>query len=134
MIVLVLNAGSSSLKFQLVRTDLLCIANHLDEKLARGTIERIGGEAIFTLRGRGDAVSRGSAPMRDVRAAIEYIVTWLASAESGPVIGSVGEVQAIGHRVQHGGEQFLLRLGDIDAEGELLHRGRASHAPDRPAA
>ena len=56
MIVLVLNVGSSSLKFQLVRTDLLCIANHLDEKLARGTIERIGGEAVFSLRGRGDAV------------------------------------------------------------------------------
>ena len=106
MIVLVLNVGSSSLKFQLVRTDLLCIANHLDEKLARGTIERIGGEAVFSLRGRGDAVSRGSASMRDVRAAIEYIVTWLASQESGPVIGSVGEIQAVGHRVVHGGERF----------------------------
>ena len=119
MIVLVLNAGSSSLKFQLVRTDLLCIANHLDEKLARGTIERIGGEAIFTLRGRGDAVSRGSAPMRDVRAAIEYIVTWLASAESGPVIGSVGEVQAIGHRVVHGGERFQrsVRIDDTVLRG-----------------
>jgi acetate kinase len=119
MIVLVLNAGSSSLKFQLVRTDLLCIANHLDEKLARGTIERIGGEAVFTLRGRGDAVSRGSAPMRDVRAAIEYIVTWLASAESGPVIGSVGEIQAVGHRVVHGGERFQrsVRIDDAVLRG-----------------
>jgi acetate kinase len=87
MIVLVLNAGSSSLKFQLIRTDLLCIANHLDEKLARGTIERVGGEAVFTLRGRDDHVVRGSAPMRDLRAAVEYIVTWLASDESGRVIG-----------------------------------------------
>jgi acetate kinase len=114
MIVLVLNAGSSSLKFQLVRTDLLCIANHLDEKLARGTIERIGGEAVFTLRGRGDAVSRGSAPMRDVRAAIEYIVTWLASEESGRVIGAVGEIEAVGHRVVHGGERFQrsVRIDD----------------------
>jgi len=114
MIVLVLNAGSSSLKFQLVRTDLLCIANHLDEKLARGTIERIGGEAVFTLRGRGDAVSRGSAPMRDLRAAVEYIVTWLASEESGRVIGAVGEIQAVGHRVVHGGERFQrsVRIDD----------------------
>ena len=119
MIVLVLNAGSSSLKFQLVRTDLLCIANHLDEKLARGTIERIGGEAVFTLRGRGDAVSRGSAPMRDVRAAIEYIVTWLASEESGPVIGGVGEIQAVGHRVVHGGERFQrsVRIDDSVLRG-----------------
>ena len=114
MIVLVLNAGSSSLKFQLVRTDLLCIANHLDEKLARGTIERVGGEAIFTLRGRGDAVSRGSAPMRDLRAAVEYIVTWLASEESGRVIGAVGEIEAVGHRVVHGGEGFQrsVRIDD----------------------
>jgi len=114
MIVLVLNAGSSSLKFQLVRTDLLCIANHLDEKLARGTIERVGGEAIFTLRGRGDAVSRGSAPMRDLRAAVEYIVTWLASEESGRVIGAVGEIEAVGHRVVHGGERFQrsVRIDD----------------------
>jgi acetate kinase len=119
MIVLVLNAGSSSLKFQLVRTDLLCIANHLDEKLARGTIERIGGEAVFTLRGRGDAVSRGSAPMRDLRAAIEYIVRWLASEESGPVIGSVGEIEAVGHRVVHGGERFQrsVRIDDSVLRG-----------------
>jgi acetate kinase len=119
MIVLVLNAGSSSLKFQLIRTDLLCIANHQDEKLARGTIERIGGEAVFTLRGRGDAVSRGSAPMRDVRAAIEFIVTWLASKESGPVVGSVGEIEAVGHRVVHGGERFQrsVRIDDTVLHG-----------------
>jgi len=119
MIVLVLNAGSSSLKFQLIRTDLLCIANHLDEKLARGTIERIGGEAVFTLRGRDEAVSRGSAPMRDLRAAVEYIVTWLASDESGRVIGSVGEIEAIGHRVVHGGERFQrsVRIDDSVLRG-----------------
>jgi acetate kinase len=106
MIVLVLNAGSSSLKFQLVRTDSIGIANHTDEKLARGTIERIGGEAVFTLRSGRDAVSRGSAPMRDLRAAVEYIVSWLASEESGRVIGAVGEIEAVGHRVVHGGERF----------------------------
>jgi len=119
MIVLVLNAGSSSLKFQLVRTDLLCIANHLDEKLARGTIERIGGEAVFTLRGHSDTVSRGSAPMRDMRAAVEYIVTWLASEESGRVIGAVGEIEAVGHRVVHGGERFQrsVRIDDTVLRG-----------------
>ena len=119
MIVLVLNAGSSSLKFQLIRTDLLCIANHLDEKLARGTIERVGGEAVFTLRGRGDDVSRGSAPMRDLRAAVEYIVTWLASEESGRVIGAVGEIEAVGHRVVHGGERFQrsVRIDDTVLRG-----------------
>jgi acetate kinase len=118
MIVLVLNAGSSSLKFQLVRTDALGIAKHTDEKLARGTIERIGGEAVFTLRGRRDAVSRGSAPMRDLRAAVEYIVSWLASDESGRVIGAVGEIEAVGHRVVHGGERFQRSVRIDDA---VLH-------------
>jgi len=119
MIVLVLNAGSSSLKFQLVRTDSLGIANHTDEKLARGTIERIGGEAVFTLRGGRDAVSRGSAPMRDLRAAVEYIVSWLASEESGRVIGAVGEIEAVGHRVVHGGERFQrsVRIDDTVLHG-----------------
>src|SRR4028118_1569562 len=45
MNVLVLNAGSSTLKFQLVRTDEARVAANTDEKLARATIERIGGEA-----------------------------------------------------------------------------------------
>ena len=106
MNVLVINAGSSTLKFQLVRTDTDRIAAHTDEKLARGQLERIGGEAVFTLRGKGGIVVRGSHPIRDLRAAVEYIVTWLASAESGPVIGAVGEIEAIGHRVVHGGERF----------------------------
>ena len=106
MIVLVINAGSSTLKFQLVRTDAERIEAHTDEKLARGQMERIGGEAVFTLRGRDGRVERGSAPIRDFRAAVEYIVAWLASEESGPVIGAVGEIEATGHRVVHGGERF----------------------------
>ena len=60
------------------------------------------------------ASSRGSAPMRDLRAAVEYIVAWLASEESGPVIGAVGEIEAVGHRVVHGGERFQrsVRIDD----------------------
>src|SRR5512138_1803245 len=109
MNVLVLNAGSSTLKFQLVRTD-----TERDEKLARGQIERIGGEAIFTLHA-GDTVSRGSAPLRDLRAAVDYIVGWLASEESGPVIGAVGDIEAVGHRVVHGGERFQRSVRIDDA-------------------
>jgi acetate kinase len=119
MNVLVLNAGSSTLKFQLVHTDADRIATHTDEKLARGQIERIGGEAIFTLRGRGDIVARDSAPMRDLRAAVDYIVAWLASEESGPVIGAVGDIDAVGHRVVHGGERFQrsVRIEDSVLRG-----------------
>jgi len=119
MNVLVLNAGSSTLKFQLVRTDAERIAAHTDEKLARGQIERIGGAAIFTLDGRDGARSFGSAPLRDVRAAVEHLVTWLASTESGPVIGAVGDIEAVGHRVVHGGERFQrsVRVDDAVVRG-----------------
>lgn len=119
MNVLVINAGSSTLKFQLVRTDTERIAAHTDEKLARGQMERIGGEAVFTLRGSEGRVVRGSAPIRDLRAAVESIVTWLASVESGPVIGAVGDIDAVGHRVVHGGEQFQrsVRIDDTVLRG-----------------
>ena len=114
MNVLVINAGSSTLKFQLVRTDADRMANHTDEKLARGVIERIGGEAVLTLRTTKGDVVRDTASLRDLRAAVEYVVSWLASPESGPVIGAVREIDAVGHRVVHGGEQFTrsVRIDD----------------------
>jgi len=114
MNVLVLNAGSSSLKFQLVRTDAVMCDAHTDQKLARGTIERVGGEAVLTLRTAAGIVVRDTAPLRDLRAAVDYIVTWLASNDSGPVIGTVGDIEAVGHRVAHGGERFTrsVRLDD----------------------
>jgi acetate kinase len=52
MNVLVLNAGSSSLKFQVVTTDLERIRRDADERLCRGYVERIGGEAIITIETR----------------------------------------------------------------------------------
>ena len=145
MNVLVLNVGSSTLKFQLVRTDAERIAAHTDEKLARGQLERIGGEAVFTLRGRGDRVVRGTASIRDLRAAVEYIVAWLASDESGPVIGAVGEIEAIGHRVVHGGERFKRSVritddvlrgydGQVARNGEsngVVHRARQAESEVR---
>ena len=50
MNVLVLNCGSSSVKFRLIATDLDLIARNADRRLAKGTIERIGGEAIVRLQ------------------------------------------------------------------------------------
>jgi acetate kinase len=112
--VLVLNAGSSTLKFQLVRTDADRIASHSDEKLARGVIERVGGEAVYSMRAGDAAPSRGTAPMRDIRAAVDFVVSWLTSDESGVPITAVGEIDAVGHRVVHGGERFStsVRIDD----------------------
>ncbi|PYS90028.1 MAG: acetate kinase [Acidobacteria bacterium] len=107
MNVLVLNCGSSTIKFQLIATDLERIAQNTDRRLARGTIERIGGEAIITLVMAGREAQRLTAPLRDARAAVEWIIRWACSETSGITeVQSVADVQAVGHRVVHGGERF----------------------------
>jgi acetate kinase len=114
MNILVLNAGSSTLKFQLVRTDRERIAENRDEKLARGVVERIGGESIVTAtRRNGESVTR-TAPLRDHRAAVDHVIGWLVGEESGVPISSVAEIEAVGHRVVHGGERFVrsVRIDD----------------------
>ena len=119
MNVLVLNVGSSTLKFQLVRTDAERMANNTDEKLARGTIERIGGEAVFTMRGASGEPQRGTAFLRDHRAVVEFVVKWLVGDESKSGISSVAEIEGVGHRVTHGGEQFhrSARVDDAVTRG-----------------
>jgi acetate kinase len=106
MNVLVLNAGSSSLKFQLVRTDGERIAANRDERLARGQIERLGGEAVLTLRAGSGPATRQAAALRDHAAAVEWIIRWVADPASGVDLGAVGDIGAVGHRVVHGGERF----------------------------
>jgi acetate kinase len=107
MNVLVLNCGSSSAKFQFIATDLDEIAAETDRRLARGNIERIGGEAIVTLQATGKDLERSTAALRDTRAAVDLIVRWACSEESGVAeIQSIADIHAIGHRVVHGGERF----------------------------
>lgn len=106
MNVLVLNAGSATLKFQLVQTDPDKIASDQDERLARGVIERIGGEAILYLAAKGQEPRREATTLRDHRAAIEKTLRWLTDPASGVGLQSIGDIQAVGHRVVHGGEQF----------------------------
>ena len=114
MNVLVLNAGSSSLKFQLVRTDAERIARHRDERLAAGQFERLGGEAVYTVRVGSGEPRRGSAPLRDHRAALEFVLRWIVSDDSGVPISSISEIDAVGHRVAHGGERFRLSMRITD--------------------
>jgi acetate kinase len=104
--ILVLNVGSSSLKFQLIDTDGAAIADSRDRRIARGQIERIGGEAIITLSAANQRPRTTSDVIRDHSAAVEFIVKWLTSDESGVPITTIGEIQAVGHRVVHGGERF----------------------------
>jgi acetate kinase len=107
MNVLVLNAGSSSLKFQVISTDLDRIRQDTDERLCRGGVERIGGEAIVTVDSKNSPRQKFTAPIRDVSAALDYVLRWLASDRSGIAeIHNLGDIQAVGHRVVHGGEVF----------------------------
>ena len=119
MNVLVLNAGSSTLKFQLVRTDPERMAENRDERLARGQYERLGGEAVFSLRASTSEPVRGTAPLRDHRAALDHLLKWLTSEESLVPISSIAEIEAVGHRVTHGGEQFSrsVRIDDVVLRG-----------------
>jgi acetate kinase len=107
MNVLILNCGSSSVKFQLIATDVERIERNTDERLAHGIIERIGGESIITFQAEGKTPQRSTAPLRDTRAAVELILRWACAEESGiNEVKSVADVHAVGHRVVHGGEQF----------------------------
>ena len=107
MNILILNCGSSSVKFQLIVTDLELIAQNADRHLARGNIERIGGEAVVTLQVEGQEEQRSTATLRDIRAAVDFIARWASSQESGiDEIKSIADIQAIGHRVVHGAERF----------------------------
>jgi acetate kinase len=106
MNVLVLNVGSATVKFQLMRTDQERIDQDSDETLAKGVVERIGGEAVLTLWSEAQGSRRTSASIRDIPGAIDWILKWLASDDSGTDIASLSEIEAVGHRVVHGGERF----------------------------
>ena len=130
MRILVLNVGSSSLKFQLIDTNGDAIAAREDTRLARGQIERIGGEAILTLA-RGDGVATTTtAPLRDHSAAVAHVISWLTTAagDTPAVLARVADVEAVGHRVVHGGEHFSASVR-IDADVRRKLEGLIELAP-----
>lgn len=99
MKILVINCGSSSLKYQL-------IDSASEEVLAKGLCERIGiaGSAITHQPADGEKV-KSEVPMADHTQAVQYVVEKLMDAEVG-VIKSMDEIDAVGHRIVHGGEKF----------------------------
>lgn len=99
MNILVLNCGSSSVKYQLIDVDRKLA-------LARGGVERIGmsGATITNVRYDGDEL-KIVGEIIDHTAAIEYIIAVLLSKNHG-VINDKSDIHAIGHRVVHGGESF----------------------------
>ena len=99
MNVLVINCGSSSLKYQLIDSTS-------EEVLAKGLCERIGidGSAITHQRA-GEGKVKTEVDMPDHTAAVKFVIEKLTDASVG-VIKSLDEIDAVGHRIVHGGENF----------------------------
>jgi len=107
MYVLVLNCGSSTVKFQVIETDAELIGSDGDRRLARGVVERVGGQALITLQAGDGPLERHAEPLRDHRAAVDLVLRWLVSNASDVAgIRSLADIHAVGHRVVHGGEHF----------------------------
>lgn len=107
MNIFVVNAGSSSLKFQIIKTDLEMIEKHSDKMLAKGLVERIGSQALVSIKIPGGRSTKHTALIKDHKAAFNHIINWLAEEETKiDGIKSIGDIHAIGHRTVHGGEQF----------------------------
>src|SRR6201988_3658564 len=107
MNILVLNSGSSTLKFQLIATDIERIAEDRDERLCRGQIEQIGGEAIIVVQARDGPRKKFTASLPDLSASLEYLVRWIVSDTSQiSEVRTLADIHAVGNRVVHGGELF----------------------------
>ena len=98
MKILVINCGSSSLKYQLIDSET-------EEWLAKGLCERIGidGRIVYTPAG-GEKETQES-PMPDHTNAIKLVLEYLTNDKTG-VLKSLDEIGAVGHRIVHGGEKF----------------------------
>lgn len=106
MNILVLNCGSSSIKYQLMSTQLPRSQEKRGEALAGGLVDRIGQEgAVLTHRRAGGTEIKIAGEILDHIAAIRYVLSILISKNHG-VMQSIAEIDAIGHRVVHGGEHF----------------------------
>ena len=114
MKILILNSGSSSVKYQFF---------NMDERqaLAKGSVERIGmkGAILNHFRHDGDKV-KIAGEIIDHQMAIEYILGILLSPNHG-VIKSRGEIDAVGHRVVHGGEKFSGSVLITEEVMDMLH-------------
>jgi acetate kinase len=106
MNILVLNSGSSTLKFQLISTDPDKIQSNSDDRICRGLLEGIGGDATITIHVRNEPANKLSAQLPDLPGALNYLVEWLPAQSAIPEIKSPSDVHAVGHRVVHGGETF----------------------------
>ena len=98
MNILVINCGSSSLKYQLINSET-------EDVLAKGLCERIGIDGILTYQPAGGEKEKSEKAMPTHTEAIKFVIEALTNEKTG-VIKSLDEVGAVGHRIVHGGEKF----------------------------
>ncbi|MDD6196641.1 acetate/propionate family kinase [[Clostridium] aminophilum] len=98
MNILVINCGSSSLKYQLINSDS-------EEVLAKGLCERIGIDGVLTYQPAGGEKEKSEIAMPTHNEAISAVLAALTGEKTG-VVKSLAEINAVGHRVVHGGEKF----------------------------
>ena len=98
MKILVINSGSSSLKFQVIDMQT-------EQVLARGVCERIGIDGIFTYKTGSGLSIKEQVPMENHTQAVHVLLDTLVDPQKG-VIGDFSEIDVIGHRLVHGGEKF----------------------------
>ena len=98
MNVLVINCGSSSLKFQLINSES-------EQVLAKGLCERIGIDGRLTYQPEGGEKAVSEKAMPTHTEAIQFVIDALTDEKTG-VVNSLDEIGAVGHRVVHGGEKF----------------------------
>ena len=107
MNVLVINCGSSSLKYQLINSDS-------EEVLAKGLCERIGIDGRLVYQKEGCEKEITESPMPTHKEAIQMVLDALVNEKTGAV-KTLAEIDAVGHRIVHGGEKFASSVV-IDAE------------------
>ena len=116
MKVLIINCGSSSLKYQLIDSASEAV-------LAKGLCERIGIDGILSYEKTGSEKEKRDAPMPTHTEAVQLVLDALTNPTTG-AIGSLSEIDAIGHRVVHGGEKFagsaLVDDAMLDAVKECI--------------
>jgi len=105
--ILVLNAGSSSLKFEVIATDLQQMEQDRDQRLCKGSVESLGEEAAFSTHVGAGAGHKQTVSLPDIQSALAHILHWISSDDSGiSSIKGPKDIRAVGHRVVHGGEFF----------------------------
>ena len=110
MNILVINCGSSSLKYQLINADT-------EEVLAKGLCERIGIDGgMHTYQPKGADKIKTQTDMPDHTKAVQLVLDALTDKNSG-VIADLSEIDAVGHRIVHGGEKFS---GSVLIDDEVL--------------